>query len=112
MLVFFTQGVGMYFGYWIAFAHFARDVTKYEELTAAITASGATQSLSFMESMMKMFSVEALTVDPQLLAETMAQWRSFWFVPAGMAAAIALIFFVAFWDKMSNYAKADDAAGS
>ena len=111
MLVFFTQGVGMYFGYWIAFAHFARDVTKYEELTAAITASGTTQSLSFIESMMKMFSVETLNVDPQLLADTMAQWRSFWFVPAGMAAAIALIFFVAFWDKMSNYAKADDTSG-
>lgn len=111
MLVFFTQGIGMYFGYWIAFAHHGRTVTKYGELTDAISASGATQPLGFFESMKKMFSVESVQVDPQLLTEAMNQWRSFWFVPAAMAAVIAVIFFVAFWDKMSNYDKVEDAAG-
>lgn len=111
MLVFFTQGVGMYFGYWIAFAHHTRDVPKYGELTAAISEASSAEPLSFFDSLKKMFSVESLNVDAQLLAETMDQWRSFWFVPAGMAAVIALVFFVAFWDKMSNYEKVEDTAG-
>jgi len=111
MLVFFTQGVGMYFGYRIAFAHHTSDVPKYGELTAAISETSSTVPLSFFDSMKKMFSVEPVNVDAQLLAETMDQWRSFWLVPAGMAAVIALIFFLAFWDKMSNYEKVEDTAG-
>ncbi len=101
----------MYFGYWIAFEHHARTVAGYGELTAAISESSSTEPLSFFESMKKMFSVETVSVDPQLLAETMDQWRSFWFVPAAMAAVIALVFFIAFWDKMSNYDKVENTAG-
>ena len=34
-----------------------------------------------------------------LLSQTMAQWKTFWMFPAIMAAVIAAVFFLAFWDK-------------
>ena len=30
----------------------------------------------------------------------MEQWKDFWIVPAIMAAVIAVLFFVTFWDKV------------
>ena len=39
LLVFFTQGLGMYFGYMLAFDRFGATVTKYQELTTAIDAA-------------------------------------------------------------------------
>lgn len=106
MLVFFTQGIGMYFGYWVAGNRHAATVTSYQELTDAIQASRPESSPTFLESLMKMFSVEELQVDPELLAQTMDQWKAFWLLPAGMAAVITVLFFLGFWDKMSNH---DDA---
>jgi len=100
MLVFFTQGVGMYFGYWVAFAQKDATVTKYTELTNAIKAARPEEQLSYMQSMAKMFSVDLPKVDAKLLSETMAQWQAFWWVPAAMAGAITLLFFVAFWDSV------------
>jgi hypothetical protein len=32
----------------------------------------------------------------------MAEWKAFWFLPAGMAAVITVIFFLAFWDKVKT----------
>ena len=100
MLVFFTQGVGMYFGYRIAFAEQAKTVTKYGDLTAAIEKTRSGQ-LSFTDALKNMFSVETPAVDGQLLSETMAQWREFWWLPTIMAGIIAVIFFVLFWDKVN-----------
>ena len=56
MLVFFTQGVGMYFGYMVAFAEQAKTVTKYGDLTAAIEKT-RTGTLSFTDALKNMFSV-------------------------------------------------------
>ncbi|HJN65321.1 MAG TPA: MFS transporter [Pirellulales bacterium] len=99
MLVFFTQGVGMYFGYWIAFAERAKTVTQYDDLTAAIEKTHSGQ-LSFVDKLNNMFSVEIPAVDGQLFTETMAQWREFWWLPTIMAGIITAIFFVFFWDKV------------
>lgn len=103
MLVFFTQGVGMYFGYWVAFARHSTTVTHYKALSDAIVATQPAQPLSFVDSLMHMFSTAPLKVSPQLLTDTMAQWKTFWLLPAAMAGVIAVLFFVLFWDKMSNY---------
>ncbi|TVQ00610.1 MAG: MFS transporter [Planctomycetaceae bacterium] len=103
MLVFFTQGIGMYFGYWVAFWHHNKTVTQFGALNEAIAASRPEESLGFLQSLTRMFSVESPNVDPELLSATMDQWRAFWMVPAAMASIIAVIFLVAFWDKMSNY---------
>jgi nucleoside transporter len=105
MLVFFTQGIGMYFGYWVADLLHKRTVTGYGDLTKAIADSRPKTTPSFVQSLLNMFSVDKLNVDAGLLSETMAQWKSFWLLPAGMAAVITAIFFLGFWDKMSNHDK-------
>jgi hypothetical protein len=122
LLVFLTQGVGMYFGYWVAFAKKDEVVTKHAELAQAIAdarlheaAAAIAKSqnvslkealklagdlqLSFGEKLAQMFSVNLPVVDPQLLADTMAQWKTFWMLPAAMAGGIAVLFFLGFWDR-------------
>ena len=99
MLVFFTQGVGMYIGYEIAFSKLGSKVTKYQDLTDAITATNTGESLTFMQQMGKMFSVSKPDVDPQLLSDTMLQWKELWMLPTFMALGILVLFFLAFWDK-------------
>jgi len=106
MLVFFTQGVGMYFGYKIAFTQLG-NVTKSGDLTAAIEKTRSGQ-LSFTDALKNMFSIETPAVDGQLLSETMTQWREFWWLPTIMAGVIAVIFFLFFWDKVDI--GSDDAA--
>jgi nucleoside transporter len=100
LLVFFTQGVGMYFGYMLAFGRFASTVTKYDELTNAIKAASPPQDLSFAQSLGRMFSVNLPTgIDPKLVADTMQQWKALWLVPAGMAAVILVLFAILFHDR-------------
>jgi len=98
LLVFFTQGIGMYFGYQFAFGKFG-DVSKYGELTEAVKASRPEETLTFAQSLGKMFSVTPPNVDAALMSETMLQWKAFWMLPGIMAAVIAVIWFLAFWDK-------------
>lgn len=99
LLVFLTQGVGMYFGYQIAFGKSAA-VTAYQPLDAAISAGRGEETLSFMDKLLQMFSVSIPdSVDPGLVTEAMGQWKEFWILPAIMAAAITVLFFVTFWDK-------------
>jgi nucleoside transporter len=103
LLVFFTQGIGMYFGYMIAFSQFGSVVTKYDALTKAIEAARPPQTLTFAESLTRMFTVSLPSgLDPNLLAETMAQWKTLWLVPAGMAALILVVFAVLFHDKSAE----------
>jgi nucleoside transporter len=102
MLVFFTQGIGMYFGYQIADAKMKAGVTGHAPLAEAIKSAGTGETLSFARQLGRMFSVELPKVDAGLLATASEQWKSFWLLPAGMAAAIAVIFFLAFWDKSAD----------
>jgi CHASE2 domain-containing sensor protein len=54
-----------------------------------------------------MFSVNSMAgVDAALLTETMNQWKEFWLLPAGMAAAIMVLFFLTFWDRLESKAQA------
>ena len=111
MLVFFTQGIGMFFGFKIAFAGpdsvfhvafngFGNAVTKQGDLDKAIAAATPPETLTFGQQLAKMFSVNLpASVDHALVTDTMTQWKSFWMVPALMAAVIAVLFFAGFWDK-------------
>jgi hypothetical protein len=100
MLVFFTQGIGMYFGYRVAGARFATDVPGAEAFSEAIKTASAPKSLSFAESLGRMFSVSLPeSLDPALIRETMLQWKQFWLLPAGMAAAVLVLFLAAFHDR-------------
>ncbi len=118
MLVFFTQGIGMYIGYAVTFGIFYQGpgtllripvdfsglgdgVGNSGTLEAAIKEARGEQEVGFFEGLTQMFSVKMPEgIDPTLIANTMAQWKSFWMFPAIMAGAIAVIFFLAFWDKI------------
>jgi nucleoside transporter len=100
MLVFFTQGVGMFFGYWIAGDHFTKTVTNYDQLNAAIQADRPTSTVGFAESFKRMFSVDLPTsLDPLLLTDTMQQWKEFWLLPAMMAGGIFVVFALLFHER-------------
>ncbi len=108
MLVFFTQGVGMFFGYKMAFAKFGSTVTGHNVLEAALKTAKPVGDLTFLQQMSKMFSVDIPdTVDSTLLADTVAQWKEFWFLPCVMAAAIMLVFIIAFWPKKMTELKGE-----
>ena len=105
MLVFFTQGVGMYFGYWIADVLMKAKVGGHAQLAGAITEASGAPHLSFAAQLGQMFSVGLPQVDANLLATVSAQWQTFWLIPSGMAAAIAAVFMVAFWDRSADTGK-------
>lgn len=99
LLVFVTQGLGMFIGFKVAAAKFA-EVPGYTPLNDAIQAARPVVELSFGEKMAKLFSVDLpASIDPALLGTTMEQWKAFWIFPAILAAIIAVIFFATFWDK-------------
>jgi nucleoside transporter len=100
MLVFFTQGIGMYFGYQVAFGKFGAVANDYTALDTAIKATRPQETLTFIQSFGRMFSVDKLTVDPAIISTTMSNWKAFWIMPAMMAGAIAVLFFIGFWDKV------------
>lgn len=109
LLVFLTQGVGMYIGYWFAFGRFGTTVTSYGDLNTAVTAGRGEQELSFAQQLGRMFSVDLPDgINPALLAETMGQWKTFWVFPAGMAGVVAVIFFLTFWDKTKVNEQGDE----
>lgn len=154
MLVFFTQGIGMFIGYRVAGPLFGSTVTNYaaldldmkvsraqqllasaeagttssalqqaiaaadaaiaggegeaigeagRQLTEAMSAMPGVEAPSFGEQLMQMFTAKIPDgVDQQLLADTMQQWKEFWLVPAGMAAAILLLFALTFFDRQTS----------
>lgn len=99
LLVFLTQGVGMYFGYQVAFGRFGA-VESSKPLGDAILQAREAGDVSFGESLSQMFSVSMPdSIEPSLIATAMEQWKDFWMFPAYMALAIAVVFFLTFWDK-------------
>jgi len=99
LLVFLTQGVGMYFGYQVAFVRFGA-VDSYKPLNDSIAAARQASETTFLDKLSQMFSVNIPdAVDPALINAAMEQWKEFWIFPAIMAAVIGVIFFVTFWDK-------------
>jgi nucleoside transporter len=99
LLVFLTQGVGMYFGYQVAFGRFGA-VEGYKPLNDAIAKARETTDPSFGEKLSQLFSGSMPEgIDTSLIATAMGQWKEFWMFPAMMAGAICLLFFFTFWDK-------------
>lgn len=119
LLVFLTQGLGMFFGFRMAFggtfpftgtalpntfgnygaapAGHAPLMEKLGELNVGKAAP------SFIESLTGMFGKGfPAGLDAELVTKAMTDWKLYWIFPAGMAAVIALIFFIAFWDKSAD----------
>ena len=119
LLVFLTQGLGMFFGFRMAFGGkfpftdialpntlgaYGAAPAGHAPLMAEITAKAGNQPApGFLQSLAGMFGKGYPEgTDPALIASAMGDWKSYWMFPAGMAAVIAVIFFVAFWDKSAD----------
>jgi nucleoside transporter len=119
LLVFLTQGIGMFFGYRLAFGGVwpftkvpvpnsigafgvppANHVPFMENLTAA---AGNQPAPSFIDSLLGMFGKGfPKGIDPELLSKAMTDWKNYWFFPAGMAAVILVIFVLFFRDHSAD----------
>ena len=109
MLVFFTQGIGMFIGYRIADVTMAARVAGHAGLATAITAAaGGGGSPTFAQQLGQMFSVGLPPVDAALLARVSGQWQHYWLAPAGMAAAVAVLFVLTFWDTSADGGRAEN----
>lgn len=112
LLVFFTQGLGMFLGFRFAGARYADTMTSEGELAESIAAARESTEMGFLQKFTEMFSQSIPdAVSEELVTETMNQWNQFWMLPAYMAAAIAVIFFLAFWDRVDREAAVGDADG-
>ncbi len=100
MLVFFTQGVGMFIGFKIADMRLAPVRDAAAKLGSAVADARVAETLSFGQQFAKMFAVKIPDgVDPSLVSTAADLWKSYWMLPAGMAAVIAVIFLIFFHDK-------------
>ncbi len=119
LLVFLTQGVGMFFGYRMAFGgtwpftkialpntfdvYGALSTHSAELATAIETANKGAATPSFIKKLIGMFDKGyPANLDMNLVTSAMNEWKNYWLFPAGMAGAIAVIFFLFFWDKVST----------
>jgi nucleoside transporter len=117
LLVFLTQGMGMFFGFRMAFggnipfttiplpntfgAYGAAPANHAALMENIKTAAGSQSAPSFLESMAGMFGKGFPDgVSPELVTKAMTDWKHYWLFPAGMAAAIAVIFLLLFRDRI------------
>mgnify|MGYP005842412997 CR=1 FL=1 len=100
LLVFVTQGLGMWIGYKIAFDKASALATSGALAEEINTARGAVEDATFWERTTALFSVDMPKgIDPEVTSKAMGEWQTYWLFPAGMAAVIAVFFFFAFRDK-------------
>lgn len=119
LLVFLTQGLGMFFGFRMAFGgtfpftnialpnHFGDYGTApsgHQPLIDHIqTLKGEQPAPTFVETMTGMFSKGYPEgIDQTIVSTAMDGWQNYWVFPAGMAAVIMLIFAIGFWDKVRD----------
>lgn len=100
MLVFFTQGIGMFLGFKFADYKLGPVRESAAALTTEISTARGEEVLTFGQQLTKMFSVNMPeSVSPALLSQASGLWQSYWFLPAMMATGIGVVFFIAFWDR-------------
>lgn len=126
LLVFLTQGIGMFFGYRIMAAgnlfgipldftigDYGQQVTEGENLTKAITEARGPVEVDFFGTFAKMFSRDLPeNLNQQLLSTTMEQWKNFWLFPAILAAGIMVAFALLFWDRIKREERQEITGGA
>ncbi len=117
LLVFLTQGLGMFFGFRMAFggnwpfttiplpntlgAYGAAPANHAALMENLNHSTGSQTAPSFLESMAGMFGKGyPQGVNPELVTRAMTDWKNYWLFPAGMAAAIAVVFLLFFRDNV------------
>ena len=118
LLVFLTQGLGMFFGFRMAFGQnfpftgaklpntlgaYGAAPAEHPQLIEQIKDLSGTATPGFFESLAGMFGkAYPVGLDSALVARVLGDWKNYWIFPAGMAAVIAIIFFLGFWDKSAD----------
>ncbi len=111
MLVFFTQGIGMFLGFKFAAWKLEPVVEASGVLSDEITTARGEQTLTFAQQLGKMFSVNMPdAVGAETLSTAAGLWKTYWTLPALMAAGIGVLFFLAFWDRTKGEADAEEVA--
>lgn len=123
LLVFLTQGIGLFFGFRFAFgANFpftniplptrigeygAAPGPELAEQISTLRADAPTPT--FLESLMNMFNkgYPAALDTSTYVAPAMQDWKNYWIFPAILAAAVFVLFTVGFWDRMTPAAIED-----
>lgn len=119
LLIFLTQGIGMFFGFRMAFGGnfpfttiplpntfgiYGAAPTHHQALMDHIKEiSGSATPPSFLDSLLGMFGKgypEGL--DSTLLASAMKDWQNYWLMPASFALAVAVIFALTFRDHSAD----------
>lgn len=121
LLVFLTQGVGMFFGYRFAFGGnypFTEKVLPHTvtlgdqtygtppsgELVNAIkTANEGAPAKSTLDSLLGMFGKGYPEgIDANLIAANLSEWKTYWIFPMLLAAVVMIIFALLFWDRVNR----------
>ncbi|MCW1885135.1 nucleoside permease [Luteolibacter flavescens] len=118
LLVFLTQGLGMFFGFRMAFGQtfpftdaklpntlgaYGAAPAEHGELIGQIKDLSGSATPGFLESLAGMFGkAYPAGIDTALVTKVLTDWKNYWIFPAGMAAVIAIIFFLGFWDKSAD----------
>lgn len=101
LVVFFTLGIGMFFGFGMAGAkHGMIFADPNAPKVAAPPPSGIIEHIT--AALGKVVDVFTAVIDStlgKLVAGISNKWTQFWALPAIIAAVVMLIFFLAFWDK-------------
>jgi nucleoside transporter len=124
LLVFLTQGVGMFIGYAFAFGGGAWPFTKKplpalpSTFTSGDTTYGSPPSGELVqqigtlnEGVEKGFAEKTAEVfgkgypegvDKELVTNNMTEWSNYWYFPMALAGIVLLIFAIGFWDKVKT----------
>ena len=126
LLVFLTQGLGMFFGFRMAFGgpfpftdkalpntygEYGAAPAGHRALMENMKAASTQAELSFIDSLLGMFGKGYPEgTSTELITKAMIDWKSYWLFPAGMAAVIFILFALFFWDKVDSDVDAVDVA--
>jgi nucleoside transporter len=109
MLVFFTQGVGMFIGFKVAAAKLGPVAESSAALAGEIAKARGEENPGFVEQFGKMFAVTMPEgVSPANVLEVAAAWKSYWMLPSLMAAGVGLLFLIAFREGKNVEAGSDE----
>jgi nucleoside transporter len=126
LLVFLTQGLGMFFGFRMAFGgnfpftgkalpntygEYGVDPAGQDALMENLKEVSTNTETGFMDSLLGMFGKGYPEgVNAELITKAMADWKNYWLFPAGMAAVIFVLFALLFWDKVDKDVTEDEVA--
>ena len=119
LLVFLTQGMGMFFGFRMAFggkwpftdialpntfgAYGVAPAGQAPLMAGIKILNEGKPPASFLDSLTGMFGKGFPDgLNSALVSAAGADWKLYWLFPAGMAAVISVIFFLLFWDKSAD----------